>query len=347
MLIRKQDNSVETQDGRIVLFSVDRFLSEIANGDNCFICGAKPSTKEFNNEHVIPDWVLRDRGLHSGKIVLPNQGSYMYGRFVVPCCKECNQKMAEIFEGPISDAFAKGYEGVRDLMQTGCGYLLWRWLALIFLKTHLKHRELRWHLNRNMGDAKMSEAYDWTHLHHIHCIVRSFYTGAVVDQNVYGSLLVLPASEAEGDDEFDFANLLPGASILFRLGSVFALAVLNDSGFSLGSLQEMVKKITAPLTHLQGRELLAYFCHRNLSLAQHPQYYSDINFSTGGHHIRAEIPEQVTLIDDPRPELYGKILAFLVSDTLERTGADPHVLQYVREGRYTFLFGEDGKFLAH
>src|SRR4051812_5717962 len=45
-----------------------------------------------------------------------------------------------------------------------------------FFKVHLKHKELRWHRDRRLGDAKMSEPYDWTQLHHIHCVVRTFYT---------------------------------------------------------------------------------------------------------------------------------------------------------------------------
>jgi hypothetical protein len=75
---RLQDDSVETVDGRIILYSVTRFLDEIANGDGCFICGAKPGTKEFNREHVVPDWVLRDRGLHSGNIALPNRSGHVW-----------------------------------------------------------------------------------------------------------------------------------------------------------------------------------------------------------------------------------------------------------------------------
>jgi hypothetical protein len=53
-----EDDSVESDDGRIILYSAPRFLAEIRYGDGCFICGAKPGTKEFNNEHVIPNWVL-------------------------------------------------------------------------------------------------------------------------------------------------------------------------------------------------------------------------------------------------------------------------------------------------
>jgi hypothetical protein len=201
------DDSVESEDDRIILYSVPRFLDEIANGEGCFICGAMPETKEFNREHVVPDWVLRDRDLHSGSIALPNKGAVMYGRYTVPGCKECNTKMAEIFENPISDAFANGFEGVMDLVRKDGGRLLWHYLALIFFKAHLKHRDLRWHLNPNLGDARIADTYDWTELYHIHCIVRSFHTGAVLEDSVYGSIFVCPATGAEG-----------------------VLAVMNDSG---------------------------------------------------------------------------------------------------------------------
>jgi hypothetical protein len=83
------------------------------------------------------------------------------------------------------------------------------------------------------------------------------------------------------------------------------------------------------------------------SFQPRPRYYSEINLWSGKYEIKGEIPEVVRLNDDPRPELYGGILALLVRDILEGTRTDPQILQYVREGRYTFLFGEDGKFLAH
>jgi hypothetical protein len=255
-LMVSEDGSVESHDdGRIILFSVERFLAQIRDGDGCFICGARADTKLFNNEHVIPNWVLRDRGLHSSKLALPNQAAVMYGRYVVPCCKDCNESMATEFEDPISEAFAEGYEGVANLMRSGRANLLWRWLALIYLKLHLKHRELRWHLQRQLGDTKMSEAYDWTQLHHIHCVVRSFYTGAIIDPKVYGSLFVWPASDVEDTESFDVANLLPAASILIRIGAVTALAVLNDSGFVMqGLTKELLTGFLSSGTGLAWRQ---------------------------------------------------------------------------------------------
>jgi len=58
---RLKDDSVETVDGRIILYSVTRFLDEIANGDGCFICGAKPGTKEFRKLLNSFPWFWRRR----------------------------------------------------------------------------------------------------------------------------------------------------------------------------------------------------------------------------------------------------------------------------------------------
>jgi len=347
MFIRRKDGSVEDQDGKVLLFSLSRFQSEIAEGDGCFVCGAKQGTKEFSDEHVISDWVLRDRGLHSGNLVLPNKKSFMYGRYVVPCCKDCNGRMAEIFEDKISNAFSQGYEGVVGLTRAGDGELLWLWMSLIFLKLLLKHKEFRWHSDRRFEDIKMSEVYDWEPLHHIHCVARSFYTGATIHRKIFGSLFVWPASPIEGGEEFDFANFLPGASLLLRIGGVVAFAVMNDSGLALGSLNEMIKKITGPLSFVQGREILALLCHRNLSLEPRPAYSSEFDPTTGEYQITADIPDNIHLIDDPRPELARRDHSFFVKDILEGVGADPKSLGHVKAGEYSFLFGDDGKFLDH
>jgi hypothetical protein len=254
--------------------------------------------------------------------------------------------MAQIFETPVSAAFAGGLEGVTDLIRKDRGHLLWHWLALIFLKAHLKHRELRWHLNRNLGDARIADKYDWSELYHIHCVVRSFHTGAFLQDMVYGSVLVVPASEVEGGEQFDFANVLDGASIMLRFGGVMVIAVLNDSRIVLNSMIDILDKITGPLTMLQGRELMAKICHWNLSFEPRPEYVSNIDLSTGDYAIESVLPEGVTLFEQPRIELYGKILHFFVREILERTGTDPEIIQYVREGRYSFLFKEDGGFLT-
>lgn len=140
-------------------YSVPRFLDEIANGDGCFICGAKPGTKNFNREHVIPDWVLRDRCLHSGNIALPNTGAVMYGRHAVPCCEERDNKMGQIFETPVSDAFARGAGGCK-----GADPKRRRTSSLALARTHfpqgaIKRRDLRSRLGGSRVQIERREAY--------------------------------------------------------------------------------------------------------------------------------------------------------------------------------------------
>jgi hypothetical protein len=53
------DGSVVDENGKVLVFSTKRFIEDICLGDCCFICGAKPDEKPFNNEHILPDWVLR------------------------------------------------------------------------------------------------------------------------------------------------------------------------------------------------------------------------------------------------------------------------------------------------
>src|SRR5260370_15097705 len=106
------DSSVLSRDGRVVFFSVERFISDIANGDCCFICGTGPCTVPFNDEHVIPDWLLRRFGLHGRLLEIPNRSGFRYGQLTVPCCVTCNEEMGERFERPMTELFAGGFDAI-------------------------------------------------------------------------------------------------------------------------------------------------------------------------------------------------------------------------------------------
>jgi hypothetical protein len=54
-----EDGSIVDRAGKIIYFSTQRFVDDICLGNCCFICGAKPEEKPFNNEHILPEWLLR------------------------------------------------------------------------------------------------------------------------------------------------------------------------------------------------------------------------------------------------------------------------------------------------
>lgn len=138
MWLSTPDNSIVDGRGRFLFFSLPRFISEISRGNACFICGAKPDAVPFNDEHVLPDWILRRYKLHERFIYLPDGRKFRYGSFKIPCCSVCNAAMGEIFEEPISQIFAKGPAGVSEELRNNGPWRLFCWMSLIFVKAHLK-----------------------------------------------------------------------------------------------------------------------------------------------------------------------------------------------------------------
>lgn len=160
------DSSLDTQDntvidpgsGKILYFGVPRFIRDIGEGDCCFVCGASPSSTVFNDEHILPDWILRRYNLHSLRITLPNRQYLTYGGYKIPCCEACNASMSNEFEVPMSVIFAQGYHALVKHIERDGPLKLFQWLNLIFLKTHLKDKFLRFHLDSRQGQEKIASS---------------------------------------------------------------------------------------------------------------------------------------------------------------------------------------------
>lgn len=110
--IKTSDGSIVDQDGKVIFFSTRRFIDDICLGDCCFICGAHRGEKPFNDEHVFPEWLLRQFDLFARTITLPNGRTTRYDRHTIPCCAECNSLMGKVVEERIS----KVVDGTPDLI---------------------------------------------------------------------------------------------------------------------------------------------------------------------------------------------------------------------------------------
>src|SRR6185503_14209856 len=100
---RESDGSVVDEHGRIVYFSRQRFVNWICEGGHCFICGANRANTAFNDEHIIPAWLLRRFSLFDRSIRLPNGTDIRYDRYKVACCADCNSQMGREIEARVSE----------------------------------------------------------------------------------------------------------------------------------------------------------------------------------------------------------------------------------------------------
>lgn len=346
-LSKTSDGSIINEKGEYVFFSIDRFVEDICIGDRCFICGSSPQDVEFDNEHVLPNWMLREYNLHSRKITLPNLSEFRYDQYTIPCCRKCNSSMNEVFEKPIHRMINRGYEAVYDYLKKNGPLLFFNWMALIYIKTHLKDKQLRFFRDSREGNESISDLYAWEDLHHIHCIARSFYTNAKINRDAFGSFIVLRARAGLGFEDFDFGDIYLGRAVLLRMDEVCFFAILNDSGFSQSFLKDTLSRISGPLSPIQIREVLARLAFVNVFLEDRPKFWSEFDLETGHYWIGAGIPGASGLGDFTSHD-YGQMLYSSIKGMLSRmvnTDRDL-IIEQVKEGKYTFLFDQNGHFIG-
>ncbi len=348
MFIKTNDGSIEDRNGRVLFFSIDRFVRDIGEGDCCFICGASPSKTKFNKEHVLPKWILKRYDLFSKTITLANETSLRYDKYTVPCCQQCNSLMGKKIEEPVRELINAGFDAVAEYIKENGYWLFFIWLNLIFLKTHLKDKKLNLHRDSRQGNGMISDFYTWEELHHIHCIARSFYTGCQLDFKVMGSFLTSAAKVEDYYERFDYGDIYDSRAVLLRLDDICFITILNDSCASLNLLQNRLEPISGALSPLQLKEILAHLAFINLHLKERPSFYSEYDLKQGHYKILADHPNQIAM-DNYNQSDFGAILYYCCKSLLDQC-ANPDIefiKEQVRQGQYTFLVDSENRFLSN
>nr|WP_224741181.1 HNH endonuclease [Bradyrhizobium sp. 2S1]MCK7667585.1 HNH endonuclease [Bradyrhizobium sp. 2S1] len=323
-------------------------MKDICLGDCCFICGATPTEKEFNNEHVLPRWLLRRYDLFAKTITLPNKEKVRYDSYTVPCCSDCNSFLGTHIETPVSEIVQSGAEAIHDFILNGGLLIIFSWMALIFLKTHLKDRHFRFHLDARKGDDLIADLYEWEPLHHIHCLVRAPYVGCCeMDKGAVGSVLALPVRSQASADRFDFGDLYIAQTMMIRLGDTAILTVFNDSGGAMNYFFQKLEKITGPVSELQLREIMVELAYLNLHLKERPQFYTSCDGLSETCRIVGTRPQLE--LTDMDASVRGELMLFALGHALPHLRVAglkyEEVVSTVQAGRFTFLFDDDGMFI--
>jgi hypothetical protein len=343
------DGSIVDHNKKVVYFSTQRFVNDICFGDCCFICGAPPDSVVFNNEHILPEWILRRYSLFDRTITLPNENRVRYDRYTVPCCASCNGIMGEKIEEPVSAIISAGPESVNEFLTKGGLLKFSVWMGLIFLKTHLKDRLLRQHLDPRKGTQAIADQYDWSDLHHLHTLVRCFYSGSEVTQEAVGSFLSLPVRRETSPDDFDFLDLNVAQTLMIRLNDLALIAVFNDSGGAMNWFEQKLSRVTGPVSELQLREIAVELAFLNLHLDPRPIFHSEIDKTNEVIRIVANRPPAPTLAEldyGVLGELLNKALEHALPSMRFPPLTTEQVRDLVRAGRFSLLFDDDGKFIS-
>ena len=334
-------------NGEILSFSVGDFRDKICIGNDCFICGRTRSETTFNDEHIVPDWVLSRFKVHQKRLRLPNGYKRQYSKYKIPCCQNCNSKMSSYFEMPISRLFAAGSpEALQNFILAGNGLLFYQWMSLIFLKIHLKDSHFRMFPDRRKGDFPISADYLWSEMHHLHAVARAFYVPSVIEAKAVGSLYVFPVRPEGVSDDFDLLTLTEGQTLYLRLGCTGVIAVFNDACASINRVQWIIDKIDGPLSWLQARELTAHFAMANIDLINRPVFWTRIEMNE--KIAICGSTDDVPLFADFDRSRLGELMELALPSLPEINGySKAEADQLRRSGNMSFLFNECGQFIRN
>ena len=338
-IMRLDDGSTVTLDGKFVFVSQDRFLQDVCRGECCFICLAHPGKKPFNDEHVLPNWILGWQKLHGQSINLPDGSKHPYSSYKLPCCQACNTMMGKLFENPISHLFKTsiatalhGPGGSERAMR------LFQWMSLIFVKVHLLDRKL-------YGEGRAG--FDWIDIHHPYSVARAFTSGVGLSSHILGSMWLLELPQDDDAEPFDYIDVTRSQTMMLRVGRNACIAVLNDCCAVLGALRLPSISWNPKNANLQLREIVARIAYVNAQLRERPVFHTQWHTEGSGFLIDVKLPLHPQFNEDD-PLLYGQFLNFLLREPLgldERDDEDP-VKRTVLEGRLSFLEPDGGASVA-
>lgn len=221
--------------------------------------------------------------------------------------------------------------------------------SLNFFKTHLKDSYLRKHLDRRQGDETIASDYDWSFIHHIHCLIRTLKTNIEFDERCFGSMIILPAATSPNYSQFDFSDTYASNTILLRIGDVAIVAVLDDSCASTHFFMPFIKKISGPCSPIQLREVLAHLTLINSKLKYRPRFFTKFERFNQNISISTELPENIEM-DEFTQEEFGEILYSKVSDFIGKiVSPEGHLVteEIIKSGTYRFLLTPEGDFIAN
>ncbi|TBE31656.1 hypothetical protein U8P71_04780 [Rhizobium ruizarguesonis] len=337
------DITIHDDAGEVLLFSWPDFVTRICGGLACFICGRTRAEVAFNDEHIVPNWVLHAFGLHGSKVTLPNGNPTLYGNYKIPCCEACNGEMSRVLEQDMARLVKAGSGAIQDHVAAGGGMLPYTWMALIFLKLHLNDRRMKMHLDRRKGDAPISADYIWEHMHHLHAVARAFHIGAEVRPEAVGSMFVFPVDGREGD--FDLHTFTDAQTLYLQLGQTGIIAVFDDSCAAANRVAWILQKIVAPVSPVQARELTAHFALASMELMNRPKFWTYVS-ADRKQVVIGGTTDPVPMFPKFDRKHFGRMMANAFPTPPPVVGKTaPEVAAGLAAGEISFLFDSNCEFI--
>lgn len=340
--MKLSNGNIISDEGKILFFSIDEFCRKFGKNDCCFICGKPENDEEFNDEHIIPRWVLKRYNLFNYKITLPNAKSFRYNKYTLRCCKECNSLLGKTVEDVVCSGITDNSDSSISFINANYR-LVAIWITLIFIKTHFRDKYFSFDFKNS---SVISDMYKWETLHHLHCVSRSIYTGVQLNNSVFGSMFVFPCIRTNDGAPFDYIDIYRTYTVCIKLGNICVIYVLNDSGIVKNIFKSKLKAIDGPLNPIQVRELFTRIAYQNTLIVNRPKYYTEVFENPNKLEINSIIEPiiQNNNIDDAD---FGSFFYEMIRGAFfnEESSEGKRQVELIKKGVWTYIYDDNGNFI--
>lgn len=340
------DGSIIFEDGTVFHWSPSRLNRLVSTDNTCFLCGRDRSTTDFDEEHVLPQWILRDFNLKNEKVALPNNQLVPYYKYKIPCCERCNKWFGRNLETPMKNIVARASDNPKERILGANTELVYSWLANLQFKLSLKDFHWLWSKNPSLheGSIALAAGTDVNNLITAHMFLRTFPFDIRVNPNAIGNLTKLTAAPSE--IKFNFKNSTDDQNIFIKFGRIALFATFGDCNHSSSEMDPYFNK-----GEYSDLQLIEIFCRQ--STFQHC-LLSRPNFSLHPlyHEVRhllldVEIEDDIRILEFDC-EYFGHIFRHQLGPTkflYWKGGKRPidEIENEILAGKFTFLRDRNGQ----
>lgn len=288
--------SILRPDGEFVFVHTADFAENILMGKNCFLCGCYPDGVEFNNEHVIPDWLLRYAGISNMSITLPNGRLLRYSSYKVRSCAQCNSFLSKNVEDPISQAIKGGFESFSEFLSQN-RKLVFQWLCLIYYKAHFRDFSLRYNVDQRQSETPIGALYAWPNFHHIFCVARSVIFDARFSSRVVGTIKVFQLADWERHGNYDYRDHWVTDTLFIRIKDICIYVSFTDAEAVNHMTRGKFARVPQRLNHIQAIEIHGDFIAAKMHFNQQHNFHSIYDPEADFLQIVAEVSRDFDWLD--------------------------------------------------
>ena len=299
----------------------------------CFLTGQPLSSTEEKIQ-VFPQWLMSANNLQDQPFKLLDESIATYKDLKIPCSATVNENFLEPLESEISEAFAKGYEGVKMLDEQR----LFQWVAKLMYGVVFNELQSGIKMQHAQGEEfTVSQAL--THkFSHLHLMLQSINLPIQFEDFKPYSVFLFKVDNKH--QEFGYRDEINTQTFALRVKDFGLVMCLQDNGCNARYLREVYDKIKEEVLHpIQFEEFSARVFYSNYLFNRLPEYEV---MPVGDDVFIEALPlrgfNSKPLFDEWTNKTYGQVLenfwknwGFLLFEIIK----DPHHTM-------SFLFNPDG-----